>query len=68
MKQMSFSLQKFNPCPAKPTNIPFLENSVDQDQLASDEASWSGSALLSLQKPADVDLHCLHAVNEFTLY
>ena len=27
----------------------FLENIVDPDQLASDEASWSGSAMFSMQ-------------------
>ena len=48
------------------------KNYVDPDQLASDEASWSGSTLfpkecksfwksqllLQHQKPADLDLHC----------
>ena len=30
--------------------ITSFENNVDQDQLASDEASWSGSTLLSIHK------------------
>ena len=36
-------------------DVSSLENSVDPDQLASDEAIWSGSALLSLQphNPSD---------------
>ena len=31
------------------TVMPYFENSVDPDQLASDEASWWGSALYSMQ-------------------
>ena len=45
-------------------------NSVDPDQLASEEANWSGSALFAIKfvnlyqqsgskKPTDLDLHCL---------
>ena len=30
-------------------DIPFFANSVDPDQLASEEANWSGSALLAIQ-------------------
>ena len=33
----------FSPCPAEPGYA--CANSVDPDQLASEEASWSGSAL-----------------------
>ena len=47
-------------------DIPAFANSVDPDQLASEEANWSGSALfdikyvnLYLKKPTDLDLHCL---------
>ena len=36
---------EFNPCPAEPC----LWNSVDPDQLASEEAKWSGSALFAIQ-------------------
>ena len=34
----------FNPCPAEP-GYALLPDSVDPDQLASEEAYWSGSAL-----------------------
>ena len=34
-----------NPCPAEPG----YANSVDPDQLASEEANWSGSALFVIQ-------------------
>ena len=30
-------------------DIPFFANSVDPDQLASEEANWSGSALLAIE-------------------
>ena len=33
-----------NPCPAEP-EYPVFANSVDSDQLASEEANWSGFAL-----------------------
>ena len=33
----------FNPCPAEP-----FANSVDPDQLASEEANWTGSALFAI--------------------
>ena len=36
----------FNPCPAEP-DITCL-CSVDPDQLASEEANWSGSALFAI--------------------
>ena len=32
-----------------PDQLASLVNSVDQDQLASEEASWSGSTLFSMQ-------------------
>ena len=35
---ISWAFPNINPCPAKPKNIS-LENSVDSDQLTSDEAS-----------------------------
>ena len=38
-----------NPCPAEPTYTPVFANSVDPDQLASEEASWSGSALFAIK-------------------
>ena len=37
-----------NPCPAEP-DIPCLSNSVDPDQLASEEANWYGSALFAIK-------------------
>ena len=37
-----------NPCPAEPGYTAFA-NSVDPDQLASEEANWSGSALFAVQ-------------------
>ena len=43
----------------------WMTNSADPDQLASIEANWSGSTLCKgrvysdLQKPTDLDLHCL---------
>ena len=39
----------FNPCPAKPRVYPTYANSVDPDQLASEEANWSGSALFAIK-------------------
>ena len=39
------SLYSFNPSPAEPRLCPSFANSVDQDQLAFEEASWSRSAL-----------------------
>ena len=40
-----------NPCPAEPgyTMYPAFANSVDPDQLASEEANWSGSALFVIK-------------------
>ena len=38
-----------NPCPAEPKNLLFRNQSRSSTQLASDEAIWSGSALLSVQ-------------------
>ena len=38
-----------NPCPAEPGYTLSLQNSVDPDQLASEEASWSGFALFVIQ-------------------
>ena len=29
--------------------MPFFANSIDPDQLASEEANWSGSALFAIQ-------------------
>ena len=40
----------FNPSPAAWTRIyPAFANSVDPDQVASEEANWSGSALFAIQ-------------------
>ena len=53
-------VRTFNPSLAK-HNMPRL-NSVDQDQLASEEANWSGSALFVIkyvnfyQKPRSSNL------------
>ena len=38
----------FNPCPAEPGYTLPLKT-VDPDQLASEEANWSGSALFVIQ-------------------
>ena len=38
-----------------------MANSADPDQLASSEANWSGSTLFAIQKPTDLDLHCLQS-------
>ena len=51
----------FNPSLAK-HGMPVLANSVDPDQLASEEANWSGSALFDIihvnfyQKPGSSNL------------
>ena len=37
-----------NPCPAEP-GYTLTANSVDPDQLASEEANWSGSALFAIK-------------------
>ena len=41
----------FNPFPAEPRYVLPLQfaNSVDPDQLASEEANWYGSALFAIQ-------------------
>ena len=38
-------LIKVNPCPTEPRYANAFANSVDPDQLASEEANWSGSTL-----------------------
>ena len=38
-----------NPCPAEPGYALSFANSVDPDQLASEVANWSGSALFAFQ-------------------
>ena len=43
MKSLEFNLI-FNPSPAEP-GYTIITNSVDPDQLASEEANWSGSEL-----------------------
>ena len=40
---------RLNPCPAEPQMYPAFANSVDPDQLASEEANWSESALFVIQ-------------------
>ena len=41
---------QFNPIPAEPGyTLPLSENSVDSDQLASEEANWSGSTLFVIK-------------------
>ena len=42
------SMQSANLCPLNP-DIPCFANSVDPDQLASEEANWSGSALFAIK-------------------
>ena len=37
------------PCPAEPGYIPAFANSVDPDQLASEEANWSKSVLFAIK-------------------
>ena len=38
-----------NPCPAETWTYPAFANSVNPDQLPSEEANWSGSALFAIQ-------------------
>ena len=38
-----------NPCSAEPRICPAFANSVDPDQLASEEANWSWYALFAIQ-------------------
>ena len=38
----------FNPCPAEPGFVLPLQT-VDPDQLASEETNWSGSALFAIK-------------------
>ena len=45
---MSNGMYSFNPSLAN-TTCPVLANSVDPDQLASEEANWSGSALFVIK-------------------
>ena len=42
-------MKTINPCPAEPGYHLPLQTSVDPDQLASEEANWSGSALFAIQ-------------------
>ena len=57
----SQTLVILNPCPAEP-RYTLPANSVDPDQLASEEANWSGSALFVIkyvnlyQKPGSSNL------------
>ena len=44
----SFSRAIINPGPAE-SGYPAFANSVDPDQLASEESSWSGSALFAIK-------------------
>ena len=37
------------PCPAEPRIYPAFANSVDPDQLASEEANWSGLTLFAIK-------------------
>ena len=41
--------KKVNPSPAEPGYVLPFANSVDPDQLASEEANWSGSALFAIK-------------------
>ena len=41
-------LSTFNPCPAE-RGYTLSANNVDPDQLASSEANWFGSALLTIK-------------------
>ena len=41
-------------------HVLYLENSVGPDQLAPDEASWSGSALFSTQHYNSVLIEIMH--------
>ena len=46
---LSANMLSVNPCPAEPGYIyPALAISVAPDQLASEEANWSGSALFAI--------------------
>ena len=38
-----------NPSPSEPGYVLSFANSVDPDQLASEEANWSGSALFAIK-------------------
>ena len=46
---MVVSPATINPCPAEPGYTPAFANTVDPDQLASEEANWSGSALFVIK-------------------
>ena len=46
---MKAYLSEYNPCPAELGYASSFANSVDPDQLASEEANWSGSALFAIQ-------------------
>ena len=48
MVEESFRHKWINPSPAEPA-LPAFANSVDPDQLASEEANWSGSALFVIK-------------------
>ena len=41
-------MTSLNPCPAEPIYVLPLQT-VDSDQLASEEANWSGSALFAIK-------------------
>ena len=50
LQEVRNKLKIFNPSLAKLcTTCPVLANSVDPDQLASEEANWSGSALFVIK-------------------
>ena len=44
-----YNAHGINPCPAEPGYALSLQKSVDPDQLASEEANWSGSALFVIK-------------------
>ena len=44
---MKVSIVTVNPCPAEPVSLPL--QTVDPDQLTSEEANWSGSALFAIK-------------------
>ena len=46
---MGFVEITFNPCFCWTQIYPAFANSVDPDQLASEEANWSGSALFAIK-------------------
>ena len=48
LQNLTKKIIKVNPCPAEPPICPAFENSIDPDQLASEE-----------EKPTNLDLHCL---------